>query len=85
MDALGGLGGPPETTRTLRDALHRGDWWAPARTATLRQAAATALRRIGTTESAAILEEAASRGSRGVRNAARPHVGAALRRERGRP
>lgn len=84
IEALGGLTGRPESTRTLRDVLYGGDWWAPVRTATLRQAAATALRRIGTSDSLGILEEAAVKGSRGVRNAARPHVGAAMRRERPR-
>jgi hypothetical protein len=54
------------------------------RTATLRQAAATALRRIGTPDTLAVLEEAVAKGGRGVRNAARPHLGAALRRDRGR-
>jgi hypothetical protein len=85
MEALGGLTARPESTRTLRDALYRGDWWAPFRTATLRQAAAAALRRMGSSDSLAILEEAAARGTRGVRNAARPHAGAAMRRERRQP
>jgi HEAT repeat protein len=82
MEALGGLTPRPETVRALRDALYRGSWWAPLRTATLRQAAAAALRRIGTSESLAVLEEAAARGNRGVRNAARPHAAAGARRER---
>jgi HEAT repeat protein len=82
IEALGGLSAHPESTRTLRTVLYRGEWWAPFRTAALRQAAATALRRIGAAETLAVLEEAARRGNRGVRNAARPHAGAALRRER---
>lgn len=82
MEALGSLTARAESTRALREALYRGDWWAPLRTATLRQAAAAALRRIASSDSLAVLEEAASKGSRGVRNAARPHAGAAVRRER---
>lgn len=74
MDALGALGEHAESAATLRAALHRGEWWAPYRTAALRGAAATALRRIGTPATLAILEEAARRGSRGVRKAVRPHL-----------
>jgi hypothetical protein len=84
MDALGALTGTAASTRTLRQVLYRGDWWAPMRTATLRHAAAAALRRIGTAESFAVLEEAVTTGPRGVRNAAKPHIGAATRRERNR-
>jgi HEAT repeat protein len=71
IDALAGLGAHTESTAALREALERGDWWAPVRTATLRKAAAGALRRIGSAESLAALEDAAQRGSRGVRTAAR--------------
>lgn len=84
IEALGGLASRPESTRTLRTVLYRGEWWAPYRTAALRQAAASALRRIGSAETLAVLEEAARGGSRGVRNAARPHLGAMPRRERER-
>ena len=61
----------------LREALHRGEWWAPRRTAVLRAAAASALARIGGPDALAVLEEAASRGSRGVRAAARTPLTAA--------
>lgn len=74
MDALGALGDHTESTEALRAALYRGEWWAPVRTAALRRAAAMALRRIGTPATLAVLEEAARRGSRGVRKAARPHL-----------
>lgn len=84
MEALGGLGEHAESTRSLRAALYRGEWWAPYRTAALRRAAAAALRRINTPSTLAVLEEAARAGSRGVRNAARPHVRAAAQRERQR-
>jgi HEAT repeat protein len=76
IDALGGLSPHTESTNTLKAVLYHGKWWAPFRTATLRQAAAAALRRIGGPDAAAVLEEAASRGPRGVRNAARAEVGA---------
>jgi hypothetical protein len=71
IDALGGLNAHPESTRTLRTVLYRGDWWAPLRTAALRSAAAKALRRIGSPEAITILEEAGRRGSHGVRSAVR--------------
>jgi hypothetical protein len=79
MEALGGLAAHPESTRTLGAALYRGEWWAPWRSSALRHTAAAALRRIGSPETIAVLEEAATRGGRGVRNAVRAHAG---RRER---
>ena len=82
IDALGSLSMHAESIRTLRRALYRGDWWAPFRTAGLRRSAAAALTRIGTTEAMAVLEEAARKGSRGVRSAARAQHAAAPRRER---
>ena len=54
----------------LKEALHRGEWWAPGRTPLLRTAAAAALARIGTPEAVAVLEEAAR-----VRPARRPPRG----------
>jgi hypothetical protein len=77
IDALGGLSPHPDSTTTLKTALYGGTWWAPFRTAALRQAAATALRRIGGADAAAVLEEAAANGPRGVRAAARAQVGMA--------
>jgi len=82
MDALGALGDHDESTAALRAALYRGEWWAPYRTAALRSAAASALRRIGSPATLGILEEAARHGSRGVRNAARPHLRGAPQRAR---
>ncbi|MBI2829324.1 MAG: HEAT repeat domain-containing protein [Acidobacteria bacterium] len=84
IEALGALGAHPESTRTLRAALYRGDWWAPARTAALRRTAALALRRIGSPEARAVLEEAKRKGSRGVRNAVRAQASSASRREQER-
>jgi hypothetical protein len=73
MEALGALR-DPEGVAPLKEALYRGEWWAPRRTATLRTTAAAALARIGTPEAFAALEEAVSLGPRGVRAAARAHV-----------
>jgi HEAT repeat protein len=84
IDALGALSAHKESTRTLRTVLHRGKWWAPYSTGALRRAAATALRRIGTPETIAVLEEAMARGPRGVRNAARTQIEVSARRERAR-
>ena len=52
-------------------ALYRGEWWAPRRTKALRRTAAAALRLIGNAEALQALEDAAARGPRGVRVAAR--------------
>lgn len=82
IEALGALGSHPESTRTLRTALYRGEWWAPYRTAALRSAAAEALGRIGTPETLAVLDEAVKTGRRSVRNAARAQAGRTSRRER---
>jgi HEAT repeat protein len=82
IEALGGLRAHPQSEQTLRTVLYRGTWWAPSRTARLREAAATALQRIGSAETTAILEEAANTGSRGVRKIARAAAAAATRRER---
>lgn len=69
MEALSGLGDHRDATRTLGEALLRGDWWAPRRTAALRATAAAALRRINSPAAQAMLDEAATRGGRGVRTA----------------
>jgi hypothetical protein len=79
IDALGSLGPHAASVTTLGEALYRGEWWSPARTATLRRAAASALRRIGSPEALKILDEASTNGSRGVRSAARNSVGTPTR------
>jgi hypothetical protein len=84
IDAIGSLTAHADSIRTLRRVLYAGEWWAPLRTAAMRKAAATALRRLGSREAAALLQEAVTRGSRGVRNAARAEAAAASRRERER-
>jgi hypothetical protein len=80
IDALGNLGAHAESTRTLRQILHRAEWFAPFKTAALREAAAAALLRIGSPETTAVLTEAASTGSRNVRKIARAKAEIAARR-----
>ena len=50
IEALATLAAHQDSLRTLRTILYRGEWWAPLRTAALRQAAAAALRGLGTPE-----------------------------------
>jgi hypothetical protein len=85
IDALGSLSAHAESTRTLRQVLYRSEWFAPFKTAALREAAAAALLRIGSPETAAVLAEAARTGSRSVRKIARPKAELAARRGRERP
>jgi HEAT repeat protein len=84
IEALGVMKPRPESIRTLQQVLTRGDWWAPFRTATIRQAAAAALRRLGTPEAMAALESAAATGRRGVRKVARAQIAGLARREKSR-
>jgi HEAT repeat protein len=84
IEALGVMRPRPDSTRALQQVLLRGNWWAPLRTATLRQAAATSLRRLGTPEARDVLESAARAGSRGVRAIARTQLALAPRREKSR-
>lgn len=81
IDALGALGPHAESIEALRHAIYRGDWWAPFRTARIRNAATLALRRIGSSEARAVIEEARRHGSRGVRRAARASTRLGARRE----
>jgi len=73
IEALGTLK-DPEGVEPLKEALYKGEWWAPRRTALLRGAAAAALSRIGTAEAQAVLEEASVSPLRGVRTAAKAHL-----------
>jgi len=75
-EALGTLKPHADSTSALKAALHRGTWWAPARTAALREAAASALARLGSPEALAVLDEAARTGSRRVRRIARTKTAA---------
>ena len=78
IESLGALR-DPEAIDALKAALYRGEWWAPRRTALLRQAAATALARIGTPAAIEVLRDAAASGSRGIRTAVRPMLARATR------
>lgn len=73
LDGLGALG-QPEGIEPLKEALYKGEWWAPRRTRELRAVAAAALARIGTPEAYAVLNDAADARSRGVRSAVRAHL-----------
>ena len=88
VEALGGLK-DPQGIPALKDALCRGEWWAPSRTRDLRDLAAGALAKIGTPEAVAALEEVAGSGPRGARAAANAHLAAGRaavkRREVARP
>jgi HEAT repeat protein len=75
-EALGTLNPHADSTRALKVALHRGTWWAPGRTAALREAAAAALARIGSPEALAVLDEASRTGNRRVRRIARAKTAA---------
>jgi hypothetical protein len=81
IEALGNLRGHPESIRTLKQVLYSGSIWTPFKTRALRHAAASALKRIGTAEATAVLDEAVTKGPRGVRGAAKAQVGSALRPE----
>ena len=73
IESLGALRDPGGIA-PLRDALYKGEWWAPRRTRALRVAAASALARIDTAEALAVLDEAVTSGPRGVRSAARAQL-----------
>jgi len=84
IEALGALR-DPEGVTPLKEALYKGEWWAPRRTAAIRTTAAAALARVGTPEALAVLDEAASSGPRGVRAAVREHASRARRRSQPEP
>jgi hypothetical protein len=73
IESLGTFG-DPSSVDALKDALSRGEWWAPIRTRRLRAAAATALRRIGTAPAIDALRTVSASGSRGARAAARAEL-----------
>jgi len=64
----------PDAVEALKFAMQQGNWMAPLQTRRLRAAAAQALRHIGTEPAIAALREAAGRGPRGVRAAARAEL-----------
>lgn len=82
IEALGKIGGDPDSVKALSRILYRGEWWAPLRTRRLRDGAAVALRVCGSPEAQTALEDAARNGSRGVRRAARAALNAPASRPR---
>jgi hypothetical protein len=83
IESLGGLKSA-EGVPALQDALHRGEWWAPRRTAMLRLAAATSLARIGTPDAVDVLDKAENRGARSIRRAVKAARATAPRRAQAR-
>jgi HEAT repeat protein len=79
IEVLGALKDPVGIS-PLKEALYRGEWWAPRRTSTVRGAAAASLARIGTPDALDVLEEAMASGPRGVRSAVRSHLASARTR-----
>ena len=73
VDALGTFGGP-DAVEALKHALQQGTWRAPLQTRRIRAKAAQALRLIGTEPAITALRDAAARGPRGMRAAARTEL-----------
>jgi hypothetical protein len=71
IESLGRVASDERSIAVLKEILHRGEWWAPGRTARIRTAAARALRAIAHPGAEMALEEAAVAGSGGVRKAAK--------------
>ncbi len=71
IEALGKVGGDPESVRVLTSILHRREWWAPLRTGRIRTAAAKALRASGSQAAERALAEAGGGGSAGVKRVAK--------------
>ena len=70
VESLGKLAVDERSAAALKDILYRGEWWARARTARIRTAAARALRSMGTVGGDRVLEEAAQSGPGAVRKIA---------------
>jgi len=71
VESLGKIALDERSVSTLKDILYRGEWWARARTARIRAAAARALRSMGTASADRTLEEAAASAPGAVRKIAR--------------
>lgn len=76
IEALGKVGGEAESVAALRKVLYRREWWAPKRTARIREAAARALRMMVSDAAKEALEDAAKSGPRAVRRIARAALAA---------
>jgi HEAT repeat protein len=77
VSRLGHLGGPA-AIEALAEVLNKGLWWAPHRAKEWRTEAAAALALIATPQAMFALEEAAARGSFGVRRIAKKYVSAVI-------
>ena len=77
VSRLGTLGGSA-AIEALSEVLHKGIWWAPRRAREWRTEAAAALAQIATAEAMAALEDAAARGSFGVKRIAKKYVSTVL-------
>jgi hypothetical protein len=73
IERLGSVGGP-DAVDALARALNDGGWWPPFQDRAHHAAAADALRRIGSPNAIEALRQAASRGSRHARKAARQQL-----------
>jgi HEAT repeat protein len=73
IEGLGTIGGP-DAIDALLEVLYRGELFSPIRTRRTRAAAAHALRRIGTPDALDALRQASTRGSWGVRSAAKTEL-----------
>jgi HEAT repeat protein len=71
IESLGKVASDEKSASLLKDILYRGEWWARARTARIRTAAARALRSMGTPGADRVLEEAASSGPGAVKKIVR--------------
>jgi hypothetical protein len=70
IESLGKLAVDERSASALKEILYRGEWWARARTARIRSAAARALRQMGTPGADRVLEEAITYGPGGVKKIA---------------
>jgi hypothetical protein len=71
IESLGKVALDERSVSTLKEILYRGEWWARARNARLRTAAARALRGMGTASADRTLEEAAASAPGAVRKIAK--------------
>ena len=71
IESLGRVATDERAVAALKAILHRGEWWAPGRTARIRTAAARALRAMGSSSADMVLEEASVTGSGGLRKIAK--------------
>jgi HEAT repeat protein len=71
IETLGKVAADDRSASALKEILYRGDWWARARNARIRTAAARALRSMATGPADQVLEEAATSAPGAVRKIAR--------------